>query len=126
MSSSLTRVQLFGNLLQNGIDYTDSGGKIELSVRTAQSGLEITVDDSAPGVEKNSQSRLFERLYRRDSSRNRATGGSGLGLSICKVIAEAHAGHISVDSSVLGGLAVKCWLPLTQPATTKMVLNQHE
>ena len=117
-------VQMFSNLLQNSIDYTDSGGKIELSVRNVHSGIEITVDDSAPGVDKNFQSKLFDRLYRRDSSRNRATGGSGLGLSICKAIVEEHAGTISVDSSLHGGLSVNCWLPLSQPATDSNLLNK--
>jgi len=110
-------VQLFGNLLQNSIDYTDHGGQIRLSALARQTGIEITVQDSAPGVPTDEQSKLFDRLYRRESSRNRATGGSGLGLTICKAIAEAHHGTIEITSSPLGGLAVTTWLPLAQPQT---------
>ncbi len=83
-------IQLFGNLLQNSLDYTDRGGQINLSIRVVRSSIEVTVQDSAPGVPEQEQPQLFERLYRRESSRNRGTGGSGLGLSICKAIVEAH------------------------------------
>jgi two-component system sensor histidine kinase BaeS len=108
-------IQLFSNLLQNSLDYTDRGGEINLSSRAAGSGIEITVQDSAPGVPEQEQPQLFERLYRKESSRNRATGGSGLGLNICKAIVEAHHGSIAIASSPLGGLAITSRLPLTQP-----------
>jgi two-component system sensor histidine kinase BaeS len=114
-------IQLFGNLLQNSLDYTDPGGQINLSTRTARSGIEITVQDSAPGVPEQEHPQLFERLYRKESSRNRATGGSGLGLSICKAIVEAHHGSIAIASSPLGGLAITSWLPLTQPANNTLI-----
>jgi signal transduction histidine kinase len=116
-------IQLFGNLLQNSLNYTDRGGQINLSTRIARSGIEITVQDSAPGVPEQEQLRLFERLYRKESSRNRATGGSGLGLSICKAIIEAHHGTIAIASSPLGGLAITSWLPLTQPANNAAALK---
>lgn len=109
-------IQLFSNLLQNSLDYTDRGGQINLSSQAVRSGIEITVQDSAPGVPEQEQPQLFERLYRKESSRNRATGGSGLGLSICKAIVEAHHGTIAISTSPLGGLAITSWLPLTQPA----------
>ena len=118
-------IQLFGNLLQNSLDYTDHGGKINLSTLAVRSGIEITVQDSAPGVPEQEHSKLFERLYRRESSRNRATGGSGLGLSICKAIIEAHHGTIAIASSPLGGLAIASWLPLAQPANTAIPLKQN-
>ncbi len=118
-------IQLFGNLLQNSLDYTDHGGKINLSTLAVRSGIEITVQDSAPGVPEQEHSKLFERLYRRESSRNRATGGSGLGLSICKAIIEAHHGTIAIASSPLGGLAIASWLPLAQPANTAVPLKQN-
>ncbi len=111
-------IQLFSNLLQNSLDYTDRGGQIDLSTRIVRSGIEVTVQDSAPGVPEQEHPQLFERLYRKESSRNRATGGSGLGLSICKAIVEAHHGTIGIASSPLGGLAVTSWLPFTQPTNT--------
>ena len=110
-------IQLFSNLLQNSLDYTDRGGQISLSYRAVRTGVEITVQDSAPGVPEQEHTQLFKRLYRKESSRNRATGGSGLGLSICKAIVEAHHGTIVIASSPLGGLAITSWLPLTQPTT---------
>ena len=118
-------MQLFGNLLQNSLDYTDPGGQINLSTRSVRSGIEVTVQDSAPGVPEREQPQLFERLYRRESSRSRATGGSGLGLSICKVIVEAHHGTIVIATSPLGGLAITSKLPLTQPANNMSPLKQN-
>ena len=118
-------IQLFGNLLQNSLDYTDRGGQIDLSTRAVRTGIEVTVQDSAPGVPEHEHRKLFERLYRKESSRNRATGGSGLGLSICKAIIEAHHGTITIASSSLGGLAITSWLPFTQPTNTVSPLKQN-
>ena len=118
-------IQLFDNLLQNSLNYTDRGGQINLSTRVVRSGIEVTVQDSAPGVPEQEQPQLFERLYRKESSRNRATGGSGLGLSICKAIVEAHHGTIVIASSPLGGLAITSWLPHTQPANNAPPLKQN-
>ena len=73
--------------------------------------LHITLEDSAPGVAESDLVRLFERLYRVDSSRNRETGGTGLGLAICKNIVDAHEGSISAESSSLGGLKITIDLP---------------
>jgi len=106
-------LQVYGNLLQNSINYTDPYGEIKLSMSMRDQGIEVIVEDSAPGVAKEEQEKLFERLYRIDSSRNRATGGSGLGLAICEAIVEAHHGKISVSDSTLGGLKTTTWLPLT-------------
>jgi len=55
--------------------------------------------------------RLIDRFYRREASRNRATGGSGLGLAICRGIVEAHGGHINAEASPLGGLRIRIELP---------------
>lgn len=118
-------IQLFGNLLQNSLDYTDRGGQINLSTQAVRTGIEITIQDSAPGVPEHEHRKLFERLYRKKSSRNRANGGSGLGLSICKAIVEAHHGTIAIASSPLGGLAITSWLPFSQPTNTVSPLKQN-
>ena len=68
--------------------------------------------DSTPGVSQQDLPKLFERLYRVESSRSRASGGAGLGLAICKNIVEAHEGTITAEASSLGGLQINITLPL--------------
>lgn len=106
--------QLFDNLLENALNYTDTGG--ELLVRLARRGALATVDfqDSPPGVTKEDLARLFDRLYRVEGSRNRSSGGAGLGLAICKNIAKAHEGTIEALPSPLGGVWIKVELPLME------------
>ena len=103
--------QLFVNLLENSLRYTDPGGGLVVSL--AADGPRITVDlqDSAPGVAPADLERLFDRLYRGEGSRSRATGGAGLGLAICRNIVEAHGGSIAARPSPRGGL----WLHLEFP-----------
>ena len=105
--------QLFDNLLDNALKYTDPGG--ELSVRLGSRGNSARVElaDSAPGVAPEELDRLFDRLYRVESSRNRALGGAGLGLAICKNIVEAHEGSIRALHSPKGGVLISIELPLT-------------
>ncbi|MFT4048120.1 MAG: sensor histidine kinase efflux regulator BaeS, partial [Solimonas sp.] len=76
--------QLFGNLLENALRYTDRGGAVELRADLRGERLVVTLDDTAPGVGADKLPRLFERFYRAEPSRNRASGGSGLGLAICR------------------------------------------
>lgn len=104
--------QLFGNLLENSLRYTDSGGVVQ--VRCIQHGTNalLVVEDSAPGVPDDKMEKLFERFYRVEASRNRATGGSGLGLAICRNIVEAHEGCITASASKLGGLTIAIEMPL--------------
>lgn len=103
--------QLFGNLLENAVRYTDEGGV--LRIRAASDGDVVRIDflDSGPGVDADQLPRLFERFYRGETSRNRASGGAGLGLAICHSIALAHGGSLSADHSPMGGL----WLTLRLP-----------
>ena len=75
------------------------------------SGAVLTVEDSGPGVSEEQRAHLFDRFYRAEGSRSRTTGGSGLGLSICKNIAEAHGGSIEAGHSPLGGLSIRVRLP---------------
>lgn len=103
--------QLFSNLLENSIRYTDAGGIIEISMSASETQIHITLDDSPPGVEPDQQDRIFERLYRLENSRSRETGGAGLGLAICKNIVDAHQGTITAGTSPLGGLQIRIELP---------------
>ncbi|WP_226477658.1 sensor histidine kinase efflux regulator BaeS [Pseudomonas sp. MWU16-30323] len=103
--------QLFSNLLENAVRYTDPEGVIRIRAFPDQADVCIDFLDSGPGVSAEQLPRLFERFYRGESSRNRASGGAGLGLAICQSIALAHGGSLSAAHSPLGGL----WLTLRLP-----------
>lgn len=98
--------QVYGNLLQNSLRYTDPGGRLAIRIRAEAERIHVRWEDSAPGVPAEELDRLTDRLYRVDASRNRAAGGSGLGLAIAKAIVEAHHGRMRAEASPLGGL---CW-----------------
>jgi len=104
--------QLLINLISNSIKYTNAGGEIELEISQTSQYLMIKVNDSAPTVSIDNLEKIFERLFRVESSRCRATGGSGLGLSICKSIVQAHQGEIFALQSPLGGISIVIKLPV--------------
>lgn len=106
--------QLFRNLLKNSLSYTDSGGKMLISVSNDANKLVIVIADSAPGVAQPELDKLFERFYRVEGSRNRNHGGAGLGLAICSNIVAAHNGNIKAQASELGGLAIIIEFPLAK------------
>ena len=103
--------QLFNNLLQNTLRYTDRPGT--LTVRMISAGDQVTLvwEDSSPGVGDEDLPRLFDRLYRVESSRSRDSGGAGLGLAIVANIVAAHDGHIRALHSAAGGLRIELMLP---------------
>ncbi len=103
--------QLFTNVLENTVRYTDRGGRVRVACRRQGKDIAISIEDSAPAVPPDALPRLFERLYRVESSRGRSTGGAGLGLAICKRIAHALGGAISAAPSDLGGLLLTIRLP---------------
>lgn len=102
--------QLVQNLLENSCRYVDPGGRVRLTLEAAQN-VNLELHDSGPGVSDEQLGHLFDRFYRAEGSRARSTGGSGLGLSICKNIVEAHGGSIRAGHSPLGGLAIHIELP---------------
>lgn len=99
--------QLLGNLLTNSLRYTDSPGQLTITARRHDSAIEVSFCDSAPGVNEQDLPNLFNRLFRVDKSRARASGGAGLGLSLCKSIVTAHHGSIAASASAEGGLCIK-------------------
>jgi len=110
--------QVFINLLENSLQYTNPGGQLKIAVQEQPIGhLHICLEDSAPAPGAHDMPHLFERLYRADTSRNRHQGGSGLGLAICKTIVEGHGGSISAALSSLGGLRIDLVLPLQTTVT---------
>lgn len=98
-----------GNLLRNAQKYAQ--GRIVLSARRTPDGVEIAVDDDGPGIPLDERDRIFDPFYRLDRSRDRATGGFGLGLSIAHKAVALHGGTLRVESSPLGGARFVLRLP---------------
>ncbi len=103
--------QVVGNVLGNAVKYVPSGGTVRLVARPERQGVVLRVIDDGPGVPQRDLPHLFERFWRGEPSRSRATGGSGLGLSVARRIVEAHGGRIWAEATPGGGLTVALWLP---------------
>lgn len=103
--------QAWSNLVHNAVKFTPSGGQIHVSLQQRDQHIAVTVADSGIGVSPEDVPRLFERFFKADKSRNRAAGGSGLGLSITRKIVDMHGGTISVDSTPGQGTTFRVELP---------------
>jgi two-component system sensor histidine kinase BaeS len=103
--------QVFANILENTVRYADSPGTLSVVGEVAKDHIHISIEDTGPGVAEVSLHKLFDRLYRTDTARTRENGGSGLGLSICKSIIEAHQGKIWAEIADSGGLRIVIELP---------------
>ena len=88
--------QAFGNLLDNAVKYTPNGGLVEIECDTHDEKVVVTIRDNGMGIPPAEQNRIWDRLYRGDTSRSQR--GLGLGLSLVKAVVEAHAGTISLKS----------------------------
>src|SRR4030043_233013 len=120
--------ELFINLIENGIKYTEEGGSIHIALqkenellvgnpsdrmkREKEEFAKIIVSDTGIGIAKEDQEKIFDRFFRVDKARSREQGGSGLGLSICKWIVEAHQGEIKGESEPGKGSSFIVRLPL--------------
>jgi len=95
-------LQVLTNLTGNALQYTPAGGTVTISAARKNGSVQITVRDTGVGIAPEHLSQLFDRFYRVDKSRSRATGGgSGIGLTIAKYLVEAHGGEMSVESEGL-------------------------
>jgi two-component system, OmpR family, sensor histidine kinase BaeS len=103
--------QVFANLMQNSLRYTDAPGRISITAKRDNGRAVVEWNDSAPGVPAEDLPRLTERLYRVEGSRSRGGGGSGLGLAIARAIVEGHGGTLSAAESPLGGLGIRLVFP---------------
>jgi heavy metal sensor kinase len=103
-------LQLLLNLLDNAIKFTPSGGSVTAGWREEGDWSELWVSDTGVGIAEHELGRVFDRFYRADSARS--GGGAGLGLSICRWIAEAHGGSIMAESVVGGGATIRVRLPV--------------
>jgi signal transduction histidine kinase len=96
--------QVLGNLLDNALRHTPTGGTVTVASRPGEGDLvALTVTDTGDGIPAEHLAHVFERFYRVDASRDRAHGGSGIGLAIAKALVEAHGGRITVTSPGPGG-----------------------
>jgi two-component system, OmpR family, phosphate regulon sensor histidine kinase PhoR len=104
--------EVLQNLLDNAVQYTHPGGRIDVSAAVREQDAVITVADTGIGIPLAAQERIFERFYRVDAARSREAGGTGLGLSIARHIVEAHGGRIWVESEVAVGSRFSFSVPL--------------
>jgi signal transduction histidine kinase len=108
-------VQILSNLLTNALKYTTAPGTVTVAASRQGDGIAFLVRDSGIGIAADQLPHVFERFYRVDRSRARSSGGSGVGLTIAKAIAEAMSGTLSAQSDGAGqGSTFTLWLPLTR------------
>ena len=107
--------QTLGNVIHNALQHSEAGGRVTVAASMEKGGgVGISVTDNGAGIDSADLPHIFNRLYRADQSRNRRTGGMGLGLTIARAIIEAHNGTIAVTSNGLGqGTTVRFDLPLS-------------
>ncbi len=106
--------QVLRNLLENALTHTPPGGEIAVTAHTEGQWVEVSVRDTGSGIAARDLPYVFERFYRADKSRSRATGGAGLGLAIAKQLVEAHGGRIEVESEVGRGTQFTFTLPMAE------------
>jgi two-component system osmolarity sensor histidine kinase EnvZ len=97
------------NLLANAARH---GARIEVAARRRDRSVTVIIDDDGPGIPLEQREEVFRPFYRLDASRNLATGGVGLGLTIARDVVRAHGGEIRLEDSPLGGLRARITLPV--------------
>jgi signal transduction histidine kinase len=116
-------LRVLDNLLENARRYSDASSEICLRARSRQANVHIEVEDHGIGIEPSDIPQVFTPFFRGDRSRTRATGGVGLGLSICQKIVLAHGGTLSLQSVVNAGTTVTIGLPARSAACDENVLG---
>jgi two-component system, OmpR family, sensor histidine kinase BaeS len=105
-------MQILSNILNNALKYTPEGKNVTLSVQTDKEGyVGFKIQDEGSGMAEDDIPHIFERFYRGDKSRDRKTGGVGIGLSIVKALMDAHKGLIKVKSKLNKGTSITLWFP---------------
>jgi signal transduction histidine kinase len=104
--------QILGNLVENALRYTPSGGAVTLRAQPVAGGVAFEVQDSGPGIPAADLPQIFERFYRADRARTRESGGSGLGLAIVQRLAAAQGGSVAVESEPGRGSTFRVTLPI--------------
>jgi two-component Ni(II)/redox sensor kinase NrsS len=103
--------RLVSNLIANAIQYTSTGGYVQVSLSQSDHNAILAIEDTGMGISSTEQSLIFERFYRVNSDRSRQTGGTGLGLAIASAIAHRHQGHLKVNSELGKGSVFTIYLP---------------
>ncbi|MBA3826732.1 MAG: HAMP domain-containing histidine kinase, partial [Ktedonobacterales bacterium] len=111
-------IQILMSLTENAINYTASGGHINLSVAVEGAAAKVHVSDTGMGIDPKDLPHIFERFYRADPARSRVAGGNGLGLALAREFALAHGGDITVLSRVSQGSTFTVTLPLLREQVT--------
>ena len=106
-------VQVVGNLLDNAIRHTPAGGSVTVEMDVGAAFAAVSIRDNGEGISAETLPFVFDRLYRVDPSRSRATGGAGLGLTIARKLVEAHGGSIRAESAAGAGATFVFELPLS-------------
>jgi signal transduction histidine kinase len=106
--------EVLHNILENAVAHTPKGGTINVTTNAKGKWVEVSVSDTGEGIPAEDLPHIFERFYRVDKSRARATGGSGLGLTIAKRLIEAHGGTIAVQSKLGQGSRFSFTLPIAE------------
>ncbi len=112
-------VMLCSNLVVNAVQHSAAHGVVSVTLREERQMIQFSVRDSGEGVDEDKVERVFEAFYRTDASRSRTTGGTGLGLTICRTICEAAGGSVRLENHADGGALVTVLLPVVsdEPAT---------
>ena len=103
--------QILGNLIENAVRYTPSGGRVTIFTERRDDGVRLGVRDTGIGIPADHLPRIFERFYRVDPARSRDAGGTGLGLAIVRHLAEAHGGRVRAESTPGGGTSITASFP---------------
>jgi signal transduction histidine kinase len=103
--------RVLNNLISNALRHTPNRGRVSVWVRRTTRGVEVTVSDTGEGIRAEDIPHIFERFYRGEKSRNRGTGGAGLGLAIARGIVQAHGGDIRVESQAGKGTQFSFRIP---------------
>ncbi len=117
-SASLAE-QMVYNLVDNAVRYNRDGGLVLVTLASDERTVELEVSDEGPGIPPELRERVFERFFRVDASRSRATGGTGLGLAIVKHAVETLGGTVRIDSSACGGARFVVEMPTYKPPTAQ-------
>ena len=108
--------QVVDNLLSNALRYTDPGGRVTLHVSRGVTGCVVEVRDTGIGIASEDLPHVFDRFWRSDRSRSRATGGSGIGLAVVRELVRAHHGRVELRSELGEGTVARVVLPAGAPA----------